>query len=64
MFPAVNCLFVLPTNGPALAAVGMDLSGTTKIGKFVFNHSMQLPGLLMVIIAVATACGIVKVMGY
>lgn len=64
MFPAVNCLYILPTSGPALAAVGMDLSGTTKIGKFVFNHSMQLPGLLMVVISVATACGIVKLMGY
>ena len=53
MFPAVNCLFILPTSGPALAAVGMDRSGTTRIGKFVFNHSMQIPGLLMVIVSVA-----------
>lgn len=53
MFPAVNCLFILPTPGPALAAVGMDRSGTTRIGKFVFNHSMQIPGLLMVIVSVA-----------
>ena len=34
MFPAVNCLYVLPTSGPALAAVAMDRSGTTTIGKF------------------------------
>lgn len=59
MFPAVNCLFILPTSGPALAAVGMDRSGTTHIGKFVFNHSFQLPGLLMV--AVAVAVGVVMV---
>lgn len=55
MFPAVNCVFVLPTTGPALAAVGMDRSGTTTIGKFVFNHSFQLPGLSMVIIAIVFA---------
>ena len=63
MFPAVNCLFILPTSGPALAAVGMDRSGTTHIGKFVFNHSFQLPGILMV--AVAVAVGVVMVsMGF
>jgi anaerobic C4-dicarboxylate transporter-like protein len=61
MFPAVNCLYVLPTSGPALAAVGMDRSGTTYIGKFVFNHSFQLPGLLMVFIAVCSAFAIVSV---
>ena len=61
MFPAVNCLFVLPTSGPALAAVGMDRSGTTKIGKFVFNHSMQVPGLLMVVISVAVGVLMVEV---
>ncbi len=59
MFPAVNCLFILPTNGPALAAVGMDRSGTTRIGKYVLNHSMQIPGLLMVFIAVCTGFAIV-----
>ncbi|MVX56589.1 anaerobic C4-dicarboxylate transporter family protein [Parasutterella muris] len=55
MFPAVNCLFILPTSGPALAAVGMDRSGTTYIGKYVINHSFQLPGILMVVIAVISA---------
>lgn len=53
MFPAVNCLFILPTSGPALAAVGMDRSGTTHIGKFVVNHSFQFPGICMVAVAVA-----------
>lgn len=56
MFPAVNCLFILPTTGPALAAVGMDRSGTTYIGKYVINHSFQFPGLVMVIIAVTVGC--------
>ncbi|MBS4845300.1 MAG: anaerobic C4-dicarboxylate transporter [Burkholderiales bacterium] len=61
MFPAVNCLFILPTSGPALAAVGMDRSGTTHIGKYVLNHSFQLPGILMVAIAVLSAFAIVQV---
>ncbi|WP_290149733.1 anaerobic C4-dicarboxylate transporter family protein [uncultured Parasutterella sp.] len=61
MFPAVNCLFILPTSGPALAAVGMDRSGTTYIGKYVINHSFQLPGILMVVIAVISAFGLVSI---
>ena len=60
MFPAVNCLFILPTSGPALAAVGMDRSGTTYIGKYVINHSFQLPRILMVVIAVISAFGLVS----
>ena len=60
MFPAVNCLFILPTTGPALAAVGMDRSGTTYIGKYILNHSFQLPGILMVAFAVLVAFGIVQ----
>lgn len=62
MFPAVNCLFVLPTSGPALAAVGMDRSGTTHIGKYIFNHSFQIPGLAMVTIAVIVGFALVSVM--
>ena len=53
MFPAVNCLFMLPISGPALAAIGMDRSGTTAIGKYVFNHSFQFPGIIMAVVAVA-----------
>lgn len=64
MFPAVNCLFILPATGPALAAVGMDRSGTTRIGKFVFNHSFQVPGILMVTISVVTGYALVKLMGF
>ena len=52
MFPAVNCVFILPITGPALAAIGMDRSGTTYIGKYVLNHSFQFPGIVMVVVAV------------
>lgn len=52
MFPAVNGLFLLPISGPALSAVGFDRSGTTKIGKYVLNHSFQVPGIVMTVVAV------------
>lgn len=61
MFPAVNCLFILPITGPALAAVGMDLSGTTRIGHYVLDHSFQLPGILSTFVAVAVGYAMVGV---
>ncbi|MFQ9938352.1 MAG: anaerobic C4-dicarboxylate transporter family protein [Parasutterella excrementihominis] len=39
---------------------GMDRSGTTYIGKYILNHSFQLPGLVMVAISVVTAFGLVS----
>ncbi|ACB86212.1 anaerobic C4-dicarboxylate transporter family protein [Natranaerobius thermophilus] len=49
MFPAVNGYFFLPNYGPIIAAIGFDRTGTTKIGKFVFNHSFMIPGLLTIV---------------
>lgn len=52
-FPAVSALFILPTYPTLLAAVEMDDTGTTKIGKYVFNHSFIVPGAMNIAIAVA-----------
>ena len=52
-FAAVSGLFILPTYPTLLGAVQMDDTGTTKIGKFVFNHSMLLPCILCIFISVA-----------
>ncbi|WP_349257758.1 anaerobic C4-dicarboxylate transporter [Pengzhenrongella sp.] len=52
-FPAVSALFVLPTYPTLLAAVQMDDTGTTQIGKYVFNHPFIVPGVINVTIAVA-----------
>ncbi|SDY05566.1 anaerobic C4-dicarboxylate transporter DcuA/anaerobic C4-dicarboxylate transporter DcuB [Evansella caseinilytica] len=46
MFPAVNGYFFIPNYGPIIAAISFDRTGTTKIGKYVFNHSFMLPGLI------------------
>lgn len=51
-FPAVSALFVLPTYPTLLAAVEMDDTGTTQIGKYVFNHPFLLPGVINITIAV------------
>ena len=52
-FPAVSALFILPTYPTLLAAVQMDDTGTTQIGKAVFNHPFILPGLINIALAVA-----------
>ena len=46
MFPSVNGYFFIPTYGSLIAAINFDLSGTTKIGKYVLNHSFMIPGLV------------------
>ncbi|MDR2081203.1 MAG: anaerobic C4-dicarboxylate transporter [Campylobacteraceae bacterium] len=52
-FAAVSALFVLPTYPTLLAAVQMDDTGSTRIGKYVFNHPFLFPGVLNIAIAVA-----------
>lgn len=48
VFPAVNGSFFLPTYGTILAAVSFDHTGSTKIGKYLLNHSFMVPGLVTV----------------
>ncbi|MBK6600488.1 MAG: anaerobic C4-dicarboxylate transporter [Betaproteobacteria bacterium] len=48
--------YILPTYPSDLATIQFDRSGTTRIGKYVINHSFILPGL----IGVFTSC----VIGY
>ena len=52
-FAAVSALFVLPTYPTLLGAVQMDDTGSTRIGRFVFNHSFLIPGVLAIVFAVA-----------
>jgi anaerobic C4-dicarboxylate transporter DcuA len=46
VYPAVNGSFFLPTYGTVLAAVSFDTTGSTRIGKYLLNHSFMLPGLV------------------
>jgi anaerobic C4-dicarboxylate transporter len=55
VYPAVNGYFFLPTYGTVIAAVSFDQTGTTKIGKYLLNHSFMLPGLVTTASAVVIA---------
>jgi anaerobic C4-dicarboxylate transporter DcuA len=60
MFPAVNGYFLIPNYGTIIAAINFDRSGTTRIGKFVINHSFLLPGLISTTVAVFVGLVIAK----
>ena len=51
-FAAVSALFVLPTYPTLLAAVEMDDTGSTRIGKYVFNHPFMIPGVIAITLCV------------
>jgi anaerobic C4-dicarboxylate transporter DcuA len=63
MFPAVNGYFLLPTYGTIIAAINFDRSGTTRIGKYVINHSFLIPGLVSTTVAVAVGLLIGSMIG-
>jgi arylsulfatase A-like enzyme/Tfp pilus assembly protein PilF len=62
MFPSVNGYFFIPTYGSLIAAINFDLSGTTKIGKYILNHSFMIPGLVATFAAVFTGLLLAKLM--
>jgi anaerobic C4-dicarboxylate transporter DcuA len=51
-FAAVSGLFVLPTYPTTVAAMEMDDTGSTRPGKWVFNHPFFVPG----VVAIALSC--------
>ncbi|WP_104695777.1 anaerobic C4-dicarboxylate transporter [Helicobacter salomonis] len=57
-FAAVSALFVLPTYPTLLGAVQMDDTGSTRIGKYIFDHSFFLPGLSVIVFAVVLGFGL------
>jgi anaerobic C4-dicarboxylate transporter DcuA len=53
MFPAVNGYFFIPNYPTVVAAINFDRTGTTRIGKYILNHSFMIPGLIATIGSVA-----------
>lgn len=45
-FPATSSLFILPTYPTLLAAVELDDTGSTHLGKRFFDHPFLIPGLM------------------
>ncbi len=51
VLPSVYGYFFIPNYPSDIATVNFDRSGTTKIGKYLLNHSFMLPGLISTIVA-------------
>ena len=62
MFPAVNGYFFLPNYPTVVAAINFDRTGTTRIGKYVINHSFQIPGFVATIVAIGVGYLIISFM--
>ena len=52
IFPSVNGHFFIPGYPTLLTAIQFDRTGTTRIGKYVLNHSFMLPGIVTTVAAV------------
>lgn len=61
VFPAVYGYFFIPNYPSDIATVNFDRSGTTKIGKYLLNHSFMMPGLVSVGIATVISCLLAQV---
>lgn len=59
LFPTVNGYFFLPNYPTEVAAIGFDRTGTTRIGKYVLNHSFQLAGFITTFVALGVGTLIV-----
>ena len=58
LLPASYAYFFFAFYPSDLAAINMDRTGTTRIGKYLLNHSFMIPGLIGVSVSTAVAYGL------
>ena len=52
VFAAVNGFFFIPNYATLISGVAFDRTGTTKIGKYVLNHSYMIPGMVAIVVTI------------
>lgn len=62
MFPAVNGYFFLPNYPTMVAAINFDRTGSTRIGRFVVNHSFQVAGFITTFVSIGVGYLIIQFM--
>lgn len=62
MWPAIVGAFLFPTNGQQIATVEFDRTGTTRIGRFVVNHSFIVPVAVFTVVSVGAGFVIAALM--
>jgi len=55
MYPAVAGIFFIPSYPTIIAAINFDKTGSTKVGKYLLNHSFMIPGVTTAIVTVVVA---------
>ncbi|VTU08745.1 anaerobic C4-dicarboxylate transporter [Actinobacillus indolicus] len=61
LMPATYAYFFIPNYPSDIATVNFDVTGTTKIGKYYFNHSFMAPGLIGVLVACCVGVAIANI---
>jgi anaerobic C4-dicarboxylate transporter DcuB len=61
LMPASYAYFFFAFYPSDIAAMNMDRTGTTRIGKYLLNHSFMIPGLIGVSVSTVVAYGLSKV---
>lgn len=61
LFPAVNGYFFIPNYPTLVAAINFDRTGTTRIGRWILNHSFMMPGLVATIVAIAAGLLLIQI---
>lgn len=51
VLPSVYGYFFIPNYPSDIATVNFDRTGTTKIGKYLLNHSFMMPGMICLIVS-------------
>lgn len=60
LFPTVNGYFFIPNYPTIVAAINFDRTGTTRIGRWVLNHSFMLPGMVATVVAISVGLLIIQ----
>lgn len=60
LMPATYAYFFIPNYPSDIATINFDVTGTTKIGKWYFNHSFMAPGLVGVVVACLVGLALAK----
>ena len=61
LFPAVNGYFFIPNYPTVVAAINFDRTGTTKIGKYILNHSFMMPGMVATIVGIGVGLLLIQI---
>ncbi|MBQ8336424.1 MAG: anaerobic C4-dicarboxylate transporter [Bacteroidaceae bacterium] len=61
LFPAVNGYFFIPNYPTLVAAINFDRTGTTRIGKWILNHSFMMPGLVATAVALLVGLLLIRI---